>query len=224
MELEAIGETCTNAQKKRKILFNLFDMSLKTQVIISWCERHCATFAEVVAHLTDTSIHVSNYNGRHAVHQAKQAQCLTPVEDYDEDNDDFRTLLQAICDHQQLSDIVVTKFILLDNQGVILLQHNKGVYNKDSCMTLFSEFQLCTHGCINDSTYKRHHGADYQAGTQRIVTPDDEDSMPYTIPLHLHDALMIFTITMPTVEDLATLPIADLTPDGIWTPSDFNEN
>ena len=34
---------------------------------------------------------------------------------------------------------------------------------------------------------------------------------------------MTFTITMPTEEDLAPLPIADLTPNGIWTLSDFNE-
>ena len=32
-----------------------------------------------------------------------------------------------------------------------------------------------------------------------------------------------FTITMPTEEDLTTLPLVDIMPDGIWTPSDFNE-
>ena len=114
--------------------------------------------------------------------------------------------------------IAVTKFILLDNQGAILLQHNEGVYSEDSHMMLFSEFQLCTHGCIIDSTYnKGHHGADYKAGTQWIATPNDEDSMLYAIPLCICDALMTFMITMPTKEDLATLPIVDLTPNGIWT-------
>ena len=34
---------------------------------------------------------------------------------------------------------------------------------------------------------------------------------------------MTFTITMPTEENLVTLTLVDLTPDGIWTPSDFNE-
>ena len=34
---------------------------------------------------------------------------------------------------------------------------------------------------------------------------------------------MTFNITMPTKDDLTTLPLVDLTPDGIWTPSDFNE-
>ena len=52
--------------------------------------------------------------------------------------------------------IAVTKFILLDNKGTILIQHNEGVYNKDSQTTLFSEFQLHTHGCIVDSTFKGH--------------------------------------------------------------------
>ena len=37
-ELESIGENYTNAQKKCQILFNLFDTTLETQVIISWCE------------------------------------------------------------------------------------------------------------------------------------------------------------------------------------------
>ena len=73
MELKAIGETYTDAEKKQKILFDLFNTTPETQVIISWCEWHCTTFADVVTHLTDTSIHISHYNGRHAIHQAKQA-------------------------------------------------------------------------------------------------------------------------------------------------------
>ena len=105
-ELESNGETYTNAQKKWQILFNLFDTTPETQVIISWCERHCATFANVVAHLTDTSICVSHYNGRHALRQAKQAQCLPSIADSpdDEDTAKLRTLLQAIHDHKRLPD------------------------------------------------------------------------------------------------------------------------
>ena len=52
--------------------------------------------------------------------------------------------------------ITMTKFILPDNKGAILLRHNEGIYNKDSQTTLFSKFQLCTHGCIVDSTFKGH--------------------------------------------------------------------
>ena len=103
-ELESIGETYTNAQKKRRILFNLFDTTPEIQVIISWCERHCATFADVVAHLTDTLICVSHYNGRHALHQAKQAQSLSSIAEISnvDNTDDIRTLLQAIRDHKHL--------------------------------------------------------------------------------------------------------------------------
>ena len=55
-KLESIGEHYTDAQKKRRILFNLYNITPETQVITSWCERHCTTFADVIAHLTDTSI------------------------------------------------------------------------------------------------------------------------------------------------------------------------
>jgi hypothetical protein len=34
---------------------------------------------------------------------------------------------------------------------------------------------------------------------------------------------MVFPISLPTDEDLATLPIVDITPDGVWCPSEFNE-
>ena len=119
--------------------------------------------------------------------------------------------------------VAVTKFILPNNKGAILLRHNDGIYNKDSRTTLFSKFQLRTRGCIVDSTFKEHRGADSLPGTQRILTPDDEKGTSYIIPLHLRDALMIFNITMPTEDDLTSLPLVDLTPDGIWTPSDFNE-
>ena len=52
--------------------------------------------------------------------------------------------------------VAVTKYILPDNKGAILLRQNEGIYNKDSWTTLFSEFQLCTCGCIMDSTFKGH--------------------------------------------------------------------
>ena len=117
----------------------------------------------------------------------------------------------------------MTKYILPDNKGAILLQHNESLYSKDSWTTLFSKFQLRTHGCIMDSTFKGHLGTNSQPGPQCIVTLDDEDETSYAIPLHLHDALMTFMITMPTKDDLITLPLVDITTDGIWTPSDFNK-
>ena len=117
----------------------------------------------------------------------------------------------------------ITKFTLPSNLRAILLRHNEGVYNKGSQTTLLSEFQLRTRGCIVDSTYKGHRGADHKPGTQCIETTDDEDGTVYTIPLRLCDALMSFAISELTAEDLATLPIVDITPDGVWCPSDFNE-
>ena len=117
----------------------------------------------------------------------------------------------------------IAKFTLPNGMGAILLRHNEGVLNKGSQTTLLSEFQLRTRGCIVDSTYKGHRGADHKPGTQRIETPDDDGNTVYTIPLRLYDALMAFPISLPTEEDLATLPIVDVTPDGVWCPSDFNE-
>jgi hypothetical protein len=35
---------------------------------------------------------------------------------------------------------------------------------------------------------------------------------------------MTFNISLPTAEDMTTLPIIDITPDGIWVPSEFNDN
>ena len=78
--------------------------------------------------------------------------------------------------------VAMTKFILLDNKGAILLRHNEGIYNKDSWTTLFSEFQLCTRGCIVDSTFKGHHGANSLPSTQCIITPDNEDGHPTSFP------------------------------------------
>ena len=119
--------------------------------------------------------------------------------------------------------IGITKYSLPDGKGHILLQHNEGVYNKGSRTTLLSEFQLRTRRCIVDSSYKGHCGANYKPGTQRLETPDDEGEMGYPIPLTLWDALMTFWISLPTEEDLVTLPIVDITPTDVWCPSDFNK-
>jgi hypothetical protein len=117
----------------------------------------------------------------------------------------------------------ITKLTLPDNGGAILLRHHEGVFNKGSQTTLLSKFQLRSRGCIVDSTYKGHRGTDRRPGTQRIETPDDEGCPVYTIPLRLCDALMGFPISLPTDDDLANLPIVDITLDGVWCPSDFNE-
>jgi hypothetical protein len=56
-----------------------------------------------------------------------------------------------------------------------------------------------------------------------MITPDD-DKTPYTIPLvSLSDALITFTMSLPTTDDRANLPIVDITPEGVRIPLDFNE-
>jgi hypothetical protein len=44
----------------------------------------------------------------------------------------------------------------------------------------------------------------------------------YMISLKLCDALMTFCISLPNEEDLAMLPIVDITPVDIWCPSNFD--
>lgn len=76
----------------------------------------------------------------------------------------------------------ITMYILPDGNGHILLGHNEGVYNMRSWITLLSNFQLWTHRRIVDSTYKGHHGTDYQPGTQQCLeTLDDDGETGYMI-------------------------------------------
>jgi hypothetical protein len=56
--------------------------------------------------------------------------------------------------------IGITKCELPCRKGFVLLHHNEGVENQGSSTTLLSEFQLRSRGCIVDSTYKGHRGAD----------------------------------------------------------------
>jgi hypothetical protein len=118
----------------------------------------------------------------------------------------------------------ITKVELPHQQGFILLWSHESVYNKGSCTTLLSEFQLRNHGCIVDNTFKGHCGAESKAGTQRIVTPDDDGKSSFVIPLRLLSALMTFKISLPTDHNLETLPMVDITSPSLWVPSDFNKN
>lgn len=118
----------------------------------------------------------------------------------------------------------VTKCTLPNCHGTILLRHHEGVYNKGSKTTLLSEFQLRSRGCMVASTSSLHRGIDGQPGTQRLVTPSDDGGEGYTLPLALSDALMTIQITMPTSDDLETLPIVDITPEGVWVPSEYNDD
>jgi hypothetical protein len=101
----------------------------------------------------------------------------------------------------------ITKCTLPNRLGTILLRHHEGVYNNGSWITLLSEFQL-------RSTSQLHRGIEGKPGTQQLITHDDDDKTPYTIPLSLSNTLMTYTISLPTTDDLANLPIVDITPEG----------
>jgi hypothetical protein len=117
----------------------------------------------------------------------------------------------------------ITKCTLPNHLGTTLLRRHEGVYNKGSRTTLLSEFQLWTQGCIVDSTSQLHRGIDGKPGTQQKITPNDDDGTPRSIPLSFSDALMTFTISLPTMDDLANLPIIDITLEGVWIPLNFNK-
>ena len=60
-------------------------------------------------------------------------------------------------------------------------------------------------------------------GHSGLQPPDDEDGTSYMILLQLSDALMTFQINISMEKDLNTLPIVDITPYGVWLPSEFNK-
>ena len=103
-ELAAIGETHSDTEKQRKILTNLYDPGdAETKVLVSYCERNCTSFDDIVRHLTDTHVRDVYYTARHSARKAKfSAATITP--DEDSDDDDIRTLLKAARDRSKLPD------------------------------------------------------------------------------------------------------------------------
>jgi hypothetical protein len=105
-ELAVIGETHTDTEKWRKLLTNLYDPSdPETRILVSYCERNCRTFDDIICHLTDTHICDAYYNARHSVRKAKLslAKITNGGADADED-DDIRTILKAIREKSTLPD------------------------------------------------------------------------------------------------------------------------
>lgn len=85
-ELEGIGEHHTDSARRRKILANLYDPSQPdTKILVSYCERNCSTFAEVIDHLTSTHIRDAHYNNMHSMRKAKASKS-TMVRSDDEDS------------------------------------------------------------------------------------------------------------------------------------------
>ena len=71
-ELAVIGETHTDTEKRRKLLTNLYDPSdPETRILVSYCERNCPTFDDIIRHLTDTHVRDTYYHARHSARKAK---------------------------------------------------------------------------------------------------------------------------------------------------------
>jgi hypothetical protein len=71
-ELAGIGEHHSDLARRQKILTNLYDPSNpETKLLVAYCERNCATFADVIDHLTDTHIRDAHYNNMYSARKAK---------------------------------------------------------------------------------------------------------------------------------------------------------
>lgn len=120
----------------------------------------------------------------------------------------------------------ITMYILPDGNGHILLRHNEGVYNMRSCLD-HSPLQL---PALDSQAYC----GQYLQGTSWHWLSTRYTTMPrntgwwwgdrlYDLTTQACDALMNFFISLPSEEDLAMLPIVNITPVDIWCPSNFNE-
>jgi len=91
------------------------------------------------------------------------------------------------------------------------------IYNPGSKVSLISEYQVRSHGCIVDSVAKGHRmSLNGEKGTQTFYPRDD-----YPIPLTLMKGLMGFRISEPTDKELETLEHIVITSDTLWTPQKY---
>jgi hypothetical protein len=105
-ELAVIGETHTDTEKRRKLLTNLYDPSdPETRILVSYCERNCPTFDDIIRHLTDTHVRDTYYNARHSARKAKMSSTTIADSGPDADDDtDIRMLLKTIRERSTLPD------------------------------------------------------------------------------------------------------------------------
>ena len=105
-ELAVIGETHTDTEKRQNLLTNLYDPSdPETRILVSYCERNCPTFDDIIRHLTDTHIRDTYYNARHSARKAKMSMATVGHSGTDEDDDgDIRSLLKTIREKSTLPD------------------------------------------------------------------------------------------------------------------------
>jgi hypothetical protein len=105
-ELAVIGETHTDTEKRRKLLTNLYDPSdPETRILVSYCERNCPTFDDIIRHLTDTHVRDAYYNARHSARKAKMSLATITDGGTDGDEDeDIRSLLKTIREKSTLPE------------------------------------------------------------------------------------------------------------------------
>jgi hypothetical protein len=117
---------------------------------------------------------------------------------------------------------VITKTIFTDGREILIRVH-ESAYNLASTVTLLSEYQVRSHGCIINSVTKNHrigfgNSAD-DFGTQSIMLHPN-----MKIALKNRSALMTFDLLPPSDDDMESLPIIDITSDAVWTPKDHNND
>jgi hypothetical protein len=81
------------------------------------------------------------------------------------------------------------------------------VYNAGSRTTLISDFQVYDHRLVLDSISTKHRAhVDGNKGNQTFWISEDQ-----ILPLHLKGALMTFTFSKPSWDELKTMEVIDIT-------------
>jgi hypothetical protein len=119
----------------------------------------------------------------------------------------------------RLLPLVTAETVVETAHGPIIIEGGEGVHNKNSNVTLLSEFCMRESGIVVDSVSRRHKGSNGQQGTQSIQL-----SATTSIELEVRDALMSFRIREPTDSERETLPRYRISPHGPWNPKNFYED
>ena len=104
-----------------------------------------------------------------------------------------------------------------------LIWVHEAIANMESNLSLISEYQFHDSGCIVDSVHRQHKLSEDQQGTQCILAPDGET----TIPLQLRSGLMTFTSRLPSRKEYLKYKdnAIDLTrAEVIWKPRDHTDD
>ena len=116
--------------------------------------------------------------------------------------------------------VIVGCAVVETSQGIFVAYVHHAVWNKDSNITLLSEFQTRDQGHAINLVHSNHWHADGAHGTQCITLDVGVDGSP-AILLILRAALMTFDHCEPTDEEIHTLPVIHLTNIQPWDPSRF---